>query len=289
MLAIAAGDGWQQVVGATCCTHLHILLPNKAQYLYRPLIPSSDRGASRDSPVEGLVIKKCAWKYERAKRYVIFFEGTHANVPPLDKLFFKASKSHPKTYEAFWRCFDEYSDSRGGLSEVTYLASSESHNHDYWQHSPHLIVFCQDSFTQIVQNIIEYFALDANALDYVIDSFYSGLKQWLQLFYQSAPGAKEKLDKSIDVHKQEGYTGKSRAQEVMDNLPRLSPLITHAIHRFLDKDNDGSVSREEIEDLILLLIDFKEFGPKIFQIEDKTDHAARDLTEFISDLRSRIL
>ena len=118
----------------------------------------------------------------------------------------------------------------------------------------------------------------------MIDSFYSSLKQWLQSFYQSAPGAKEKLDKSIDVHKQEGYTGKSRAQEVMDNLPRLLPPITHAIHRFLDKDNDGSVSREEIEDLILLLIDFKEFGPKIFQIEDKTDHAARDLTEFISDL-----
>ena len=28
------------------------------------------------------------------------------NLPPLDKLFFKAPKSNPKTYEGFWRCFD---------------------------------------------------------------------------------------------------------------------------------------------------------------------------------------
>ena len=126
MLAIAAGDGWQQVVGATCCTHLHILLPNKAQYLYRPLIPSSDMGgaSSVDSPVEGLVTLERSVRLKNmreSKEVRDLLEGTHANVPPLDKLFFKASKSHPKTYEAFWRCFDEYSDSRGGLSEVTYL------------------------------------------------------------------------------------------------------------------------------------------------------------------------
>ena len=99
------------------------------------------------SAVEGIVTLEREVRLQNmreSERVKEFLEGRAIlDLPPLDKLLFKAPKSNPKTYEGFWKCFDEYTDYQGGLSE--------------------------ESFTAIIQNVIGYYVIEKQKMDEILE------------------------------------------------------------------------------------------------------------------------
>jgi hypothetical protein len=76
-------------------------------------------------------------------------------------------------------------------------------------------------------------------------------------------------------------------EDFLNAIPSILPSLTDAFHRFIDSDSNGSISKEEIEDMILLLVNLKPVLEHIPFLTNEElvngDQKAADLIEFLDD------
>lgn len=73
-------------------------------------------------------------------------------------------------------------------------------------------------------------------------------------------------------------------QNVLNELPMILPSLTDAAHRFIDSNSSGSISKEEIEDLILLAMNLLPVLNRLQEVKDENGQTAQNIIEFLDDL-----